>query len=63
MTSAVNLFLRETVNMKHLPFTTPTMTAEPSNRTTTKLAFGRGCMKGKIWMADDFDAPLDEFNR
>ena len=20
-----------------------------------------GCMKGKIWMADDFDAPLDDF--
>jgi len=22
---------------------------------------GFGCMKGKIWMADDFDAPLDDF--
>jgi addiction module RelB/DinJ family antitoxin len=20
-----------------------------------------GCMKGKIWMADDFDAPMEEF--
>jgi len=19
----------------------------------------RGCLKGKVWMADDFDAPLD----
>ena len=25
------------------------------------LPFGRGCMKGKIWMSDDFDAPLDDF--
>jgi hypothetical protein len=22
---------------------------------------GWGCMKGKVWMADDFDAPLDDF--
>ncbi|GBU22985.1 hypothetical protein R80B4_02898 [Fibrobacteres bacterium R8-0-B4] len=22
------------------------------------LPFGRGCMEGKMWMADDFDAPL-----
>ena len=21
----------------------------------------RGCLKGKIWMAPDFDAPLEEF--
>jgi hypothetical protein len=20
-----------------------------------------GCLKGQIWMADDFDAPLEEF--
>jgi hypothetical protein len=20
-----------------------------------------GCMKGQIWMSDDFDAPLDDF--
>lgn len=20
----------------------------------------RGCLKGKVWMADDFDAPLEE---
>ena len=26
-----------------------------------KLPFGRGCMKGKMWMADDFDAPLEDF--
>ena len=27
----------------------------------SKLPFGRGCMKGKMWMADDFDAPLEDF--
>ena len=23
--------------------------------------FNYGCMSGKIWMADDFDAPLEDF--
>jgi len=22
---------------------------------------GYGCLKGQVWMADDFDAPLDDF--
>lgn len=22
---------------------------------------GIGCLEGKVWMADDFDAPLEEF--
>jgi len=25
------------------------------------LPYGRGCMKGKMWMADDFDEPLEDF--
>ena len=25
------------------------------------LRYGRGCMKGKMWLADDFDAPLEDF--
>jgi len=61
MTTAVNLFLRETVSMKSLPFAPATKTTEPPNRPPVKLPFGRGCMKGKIWMAEDFDAPLDDF--
>ena len=27
----------------------------------SKLPFKRGCMKNKMWMADDFNAPLDDF--
>jgi len=38
MTTAVNLFLRETVNMKSLPFTTTAKTAEPPNRIPAKHA-------------------------
>ena len=25
------------------------------------LPHKRGCMSGKMWMSDDFDAPLDDF--
>jgi len=27
----------------------------------SKLPFVRGCMKGKMWIADDFNAPLEDF--
>jgi DNA-damage-inducible protein J len=59
MTTAINLFLRQTVRERDLPFilsTKPT-TAQAKNT----LAFGRGSMKGKMWISDDFDAPLDDF--
>jgi antitoxin component of RelBE/YafQ-DinJ toxin-antitoxin module len=59
MTTAINLFLRQTVRMNDIPFAVSTKAspAEP----TEKLPFGRGCMKGKMWMAKDFDAPLEDF--
>jgi len=35
---------------------------EPVKKTnTTTLPYERGCMKDKMWMADDFNAPLDDF--
>ncbi|GHT00293.1 hypothetical protein FACS1894139_05410 [Planctomycetales bacterium] len=27
----------------------------------TRRQSGWGCLKGQVWMADDFDAPLDDF--
>jgi DNA-damage-inducible protein J len=59
MTTAVNLFLLQTVRMNDIPFVLTTRT----NRTTpvNKLPFGRGCMKGKMYIAEDFDAPLEDF--
>ena len=59
MTTAVNLFLRQTVRMNDIPFvlTAKTKQAKPAET----LPFGRGCMKGKMWMAEDFDAPLEDF--
>jgi Protein of unknown function (DUF2281) len=34
---------------------------EPTEEETPKKRGGFGIWKGKIWMADDFDAPLEEF--
>ena len=35
-----------------------TQKSEPTKQ--NPLPYGRGCMKGKMWMADDFDAPLED---
>jgi DNA-damage-inducible protein J len=59
MTTAVNLFLRQTVRMNDIPFVLTTKTTQ--SNPVDKLPFGRGCMKGKIQMAEDFDAPLEDF--
>jgi DNA-damage-inducible protein J len=66
MTTAVNVFLRQTVRDKDFPFVLTTNVAEGRRR----AAVGSGApvrrkprlggMKGKIWMADDFDAPMDD---
>jgi antitoxin component of RelBE/YafQ-DinJ toxin-antitoxin module len=59
MTTAINLFLRQTVRERDLPFILSTRPA--AQRAGKTLAYGRGAMKGRMWMADDFDAPLDDF--
>jgi DNA-damage-inducible protein J len=53
MTTAVNIFLRQTVHLRSIPFA---FTARPGGKNPKP-----GCMKGRIWMADDFDAPLEDF--
>jgi len=55
--TAINLFLTQVVNKKALPFEMDE--AKPIRK---KIPFSElyGCFKGKIWMADDFDAPLEE---
>ena len=67
MTTAVNLFLRQTVRMNDIPFVLTTrLGAQPENvskiqKKAVRPPFEYGSMSGKIWMADDFDAPLDDF--
>ncbi|MDR1088423.1 MAG: type II toxin-antitoxin system RelB/DinJ family antitoxin [Coriobacteriales bacterium] len=59
MTTAINLFLRQTVRERDLPFILSTRSTP--EKTSKALAYGRGSMKGRMWIADDFDAPLDDF--
>jgi DNA-damage-inducible protein J len=59
MTTAINLFLRQTVRERDLPFVLSTKPT--SAKTGNSLAYGRGSMQGKMWVSDDFDAPLDDF--
>ena len=54
MTSAVNIFLRQAIRKNGIPFE---LIADKPQRKTPKL----GCMKGKIWMSEDFDEPLEDF--
>ena len=53
MTTAINIFLRQVIRLRGIPFA---ITAE-SKKKQPKL----GGWEGKIWMADDFDAPLEDF--
>ena len=59
--TAINIFLTQVVENKALPF------AMPPETNSVKTASGKrprselkGYLKGKVWMADDFDAPLEE---
>ena len=53
LTSAINIFLRQTIRQRSIPFT---MTSEHAPKMPKP-----GCLKGKIIMAEDFDAPLEDF--
>ena len=54
MTSAVNIFLRQAIRKNGIPFE---LVADKPQRKTRQ--FGR--LKDKMWMADDWDAPLEDF--
>ena len=54
MTSAVNVFLRQVIRKNGIPFELTVDKPKSKPR-----QFGR--LKGKMWMADDWDAPLEDF--
>jgi len=57
MSTAINMFLRQTVRLNDLPFVLST-SAQPRNKSRTEMF---GCLRGEYKIADDFDAPLDDF--
>ena len=58
MSTAVNTFFRYVVNKKSIPFEIDTVETATIKRPRSEFF---GILKGKVWMADDFDAPLEEF--
>ena len=57
MSTAINLFLRQTVRLNDLPFVLST-NAKPRKKARAEMF---GCLRGEYKIADDFDAPLDDF--
>jgi DNA-damage-inducible protein J len=55
MTTAVNVFLRQAIKTKSIPFP---ITEQPVPQVRKPHLGG---WEGKVWMSDDFDAPLDDF--
>ena len=53
MTTAVNIFLRQAISKNTFPLEIQPV---PVGSVPTL-----GSMKGKIWMAEDFDEPLEDF--
>jgi len=53
MTTAINIFLRQTIQRRAIPFAI----ADVSAKKTPKI----GGWEGQIWIADDFNAPIDDF--
>ncbi|MDR2713425.1 MAG: type II toxin-antitoxin system RelB/DinJ family antitoxin [Clostridiales bacterium] len=61
LSTAVNLFLRQTVKANNLPFVVGMPYAYPAEKITAKRVSRYGVWKGKYTLPEDFDAPLDDF--
>jgi DNA-damage-inducible protein J len=57
MSTAINMFLRQTVRLSDLPFV---LSANANARKKPREEMF-GCLRGEYKIADDFDAPLDDF--
>jgi len=57
MSTAINIFLRQTVRQNDIPFIITT-NAKSNKRSRDKMF---GSLRGKYKIADDFNAPLNDF--
>ena len=64
LSTAVNLFLKQTVRANNLPFVVGAMYVRPDEPQAVLPRVRRkpmyGCAKDKIWISNDFDAPIDD---
>ena len=56
--NALSLFIKSVINHNGIPFVL-TAPQEPAPKMTRESMLG--CMRGQFNMADDFDAPLEDF--
>jgi hypothetical protein len=61
MSVLVSTHANEATHIKDAISRTDISVSETEQKETGGLPYGFGCMKGKMWMADDFDAPLEDF--
>ena len=61
--NAISMFVSNVVNNNGIPFNPAITPASPHKTPKPKMSRQEmfGCMRGKIWMADDFDATPDDF--
>jgi len=57
MSTAVNIFLKQVVYKQSIPFSIDKR-ANPRKKKDRSAV--RGILRGKVWMADDFNAPIDD---
>ena len=61
LTSAVNLFLKQTIKANDLPFVVEMSLARTAEKAAAKRVSRYGVWKGKYYLPQDFDVPLDDF--
>jgi hypothetical protein len=60
MSSAFNLFVRQALQQHGVPLALPEQNQNDKPKPVRPKP-QLGCLKGKIWMSDDFDEPLEDF--
>ena len=61
LSTAVNLFLKQTIKANNLPFIVGTSHAYPAENVTEKRVSRYGIWRGKYSLPEGFDDPLDDF--
>ena len=61
LSTAVNLFLKQTVLVGNLPFVLGVSNTQLTAKTTAKRVSRYGVWKNKYALPADFDAPVDDF--
>jgi len=61
LSTAVNLFLKQTVKVNNLPFIIGAQLPQSEDSVTTKRTSRYGVWQGKYSLPENFDDPIDDF--